>query len=222
MDSVEWLVSPDLVGYPDAVASMEERVEEIRLGNAAETVWLLQHPPLYTAGTSADSAELLDPARFPVYRSGRGGRYTYHGPGQRIAYVMIDLRKRGQDIRAYVRGLESWIISALKDLGVHGWTDPDRIGVWVDSETGSAKIAAIGVRIRRWITFHGISLNISPDLSHFDGIVPCGLAGYSVTSLRALGLEAKIEDVDTILKHCFHSAVLSTKSPLCARVCDRT
>jgi lipoyl(octanoyl) transferase len=192
------------VDYPAAVGFMERRVEAIRDGRAAETVWLLEHPPLYTAGTSADADELLDAERFPVYRTGRGGRYTYHGPGQRVAYVMLDLRRRGPDVRAYVRALEGWLIATLARLGVNGECRAGRVGIWVRLGDGrEAKIAALGVRVRRWITYHGIALNVNPELSHFDGIVPCGIAGHGVTSLRALDVTAGMDEVDAALRDTF-------------------
>ncbi len=201
---VQWRSSDRPVPYPEAVAFMERRVAEIRGGEAPETVWLLEHPPLYTAGTSADPAELLNPGRFPVFPSGRGGRFTYHGPGQRVAYVMLDLRNRGTDVRAFVRGLEEWLIRALDGFAVRGERRQDRVGIWVAGDAGEAKIAAIGVRVRRWITFHGVSLNVAPDLGHFDGIVPCGITGHGVTSLRDLGVEATMTDVDAALRAAFH------------------
>ena len=189
------------VAYPDAVAFMEQRVAGIRAGRAAEAVWLLEHPALYTAGTSARPEELLDGVALPVYPSGRGGRYTYHGPGQRVAYVMLDLRRRGSDVRAYVQTLESWVIAALAQLGVTGERRSDRIGIWVDRGDGrEAKIAAIGVRVRRWITYHGIAINVDPNLDHFGGIVPCGIAEYGVTSLRDLGSDATMAHVDAALR----------------------
>lgn len=199
--SLEWLVSGGLVAYPDAVAFMEQRVDGIRAGREAEAIWLLEHPALYTAGTSAMPEELLDAAALPVYPSGRGGRYTYHGPGQRVAYVMLDLRRRGSDVRAYVHALEGWVIAALARLGVTGERRSDRIGIWVDQGGGrEAKIAAIGVRVRRWITYHGIAINVDPNLDHFGGIVPCGIAEHGVTSLAKLGLDATMADVDTALR----------------------
>jgi lipoyl(octanoyl) transferase len=182
---------------------MEARVAAILAGEAGDAVWLLEHPPLYTRGTSAKPDELLDP-RFPVFASGRGGRFTYHGPGQRVAYPILDLRKRGADVRAYVCRLEGWIIAALARLGVHGERRSGRIGIWVVGEDGSeAKIAALGVRVRRWISLHGIALNVAPDLDHFSGIVPCGLEGFAVTSLRRLGIEVGMHEVDTILAATF-------------------
>lgn len=204
-----WAVSRGLVAYPDAVAAMEARVAAIRDDGAAELVWLLEHPPLYTAGTSAKDGDLLNADRFPVYRSARGGQYTYHGPGQRVAYVMLDLDRRGRDVRAFVGALEAWLIAALARFNVRAETRGDRVGVWVDrSRPGfprEDKIAAIGVRIRRWVSFHGIALNVEPDLSNFGGIVPCGIAapGYGVTSLVDLGLPATMDDADAALRAAF-------------------
>ena len=188
--------------YPAAVAFMEERVSAIRRGEAPETVWLLEHPPVYTAGTSAREEELLDP-RFPVYRTGRGGRFTYHGPGQRVAYVMLDLARRGRDVRGFVHRLEQWLIDALARFGVRGERREGRVGIWVESPKGEAKIAALGVRLRRWVSFHGVSLNVDPDLSHFSGIVPCGLARYPVTSLAELGVRVSMAEVDAVLRETF-------------------
>ncbi len=206
---VEWRTSEGPVPYPRALAFMEGRVAEIHRGEAPRTVWLLEHPPLYTAGTSAQAAELLDPGRFPVYPTGRGGRYTYHGPGQRVAYVMLDLRQRGNDVRAFVGALEQWMIVTLGHFGVSGERRQDRVGIWIDrGSRGGArgredKIAAIGVRVRRWITFHGASLNVEPDLDHYSGIVPCGVSGHGVTSLRDLGVEAGMAEVDAVLRSSF-------------------
>jgi lipoyl(octanoyl) transferase len=203
-ENLEWLISDQPVDYPVALQSMEQRVELIHQGRAAEAVWLLEHPALYTAGTSAKAADLLQPDRFPVYQAGRGGEYTYHGPGQRIAYVMLDLQKRGRDIRCYVRDLENWLIRTLAAFGVKGERREGRVGIWVDRGGGREdKIAAIGVRVRHWITFHGVSLNVDPDLSHFTGIVPCGIRQYGVTSLWDLGLTPTIEEVDMALRHGF-------------------
>lgn len=205
---VEWLVSPALVPYQVALAFMERRVDAILRGTAGEAVWLLQHPPLYTAGTSAEPGDLLDSERFPVFNTGRGGRYTYHGPGQRVAYVMLDLRKRGQDVRAFVHALEAWIIAALARHGVTSHLIDGRVGVWVDAGGfGEAKIAALGVRVRRWISFHGIAVNVCPDLTHFGGIVPCGLADSHVTSLAALGKPCTLEDFDQSLRSAFAQVV---------------
>ena len=210
---VEWVAAPGLVGYERAVTEMEARAEAIAAGEAAERVWLVEHPPLYTAGTSAKSADLLD-ARFPVFKTGRGGQYTYHGPGQRVAYVMLDLKRRRPDLRAYVASLEAWLIDALAAFGVRGETRQDRVGVWtarpdkapgVDGEPAEDKIAAIGVRVRRWATFHGVALNVAPNLSHFQGIAPCGIrdAHLGVTSLRDLGLATTMEEVDSGLRAAF-------------------
>jgi lipoyl(octanoyl) transferase len=199
----EWYLSREPVAYPLALAAMEVRVAAILAGEAGDAVWLLEHPPLYTRGTSARPEELLDP-RFPVYASGRGGRFTYHGPGQRVAYPILDLRRRGADVRAYVCRLEGWIIAALACLGVRGERRAGRVGIWVAADDGSeAKIAALGVRVRRWISFHGIALNVAPDLDHFSGIVPCGLAGYAVTSLSRLGIDVTMAEVDRILARTF-------------------
>ncbi len=187
------------VPYEAAIAVMEARAAAIADGRAGECVWLLEHPPLYTAGTSANPAELVDPDRFPVHRTGRGGRYTYHGPGQRVAYVMVDLNARGRDVRAFVRSLEAWLIAALAELGVTGERSDSGVGIFVEG----AKIASIGVRVRRWVTFHGVSLNVAPDLEHFSGIVPCGLHGTPVTSLAALGAETGMDRVDAALRASF-------------------
>ncbi|OHD02146.1 MAG: lipoate-protein ligase B [Sphingopyxis sp. RIFCSPHIGHO2_01_FULL_65_24] len=195
-----WTVSPGLSDYPAALADMEARAAAIFAGEASERIWLLEHPPLYTAGTSSDPAELLDP-RFPVYDAGRGGRYTYHGPGQRVGYVQLDLSKRGRDVRAYVSALEGWVIDALAEFGVAARRAEGRIGIWTDNENGrEAKIGAIGVRVKRWVTMHGVSINIAPDLSHFGGIVPCGIAEFPVTSLAALGKAADFPQVDAALE----------------------
>lgn len=202
--AIDWRNGNAPVPYPEAVAFMEARVAAIGAGEAPETVWLLEHPPLYTAGTSADAADLIDAQRFPVYASGRGGQYTYHGPGQRVAYVMLDLNRRGRDVRVYVRNLEEWLIRTLARFGVIGERRDGRVGIWVVRPGGAEeKIAAIGVRIRRWVTFHGISLNVAPDLSHFAGIVPCGIAAHGVTSLRALGVDVTMAEVDAALREMF-------------------
>ncbi len=203
---VEWQVSDQLVPYDDAVAAMEARVAAIRAGDAPELVWLLEHPPLYTAGTSARPEDLLEGNRFPVYQTGRGGQFTYHGPGQRVCYVMLDLQKRNPDIRQFIRNLEDWVILALSAFNVKGERREDRVGIWVDRGGGREdKIAAIGVRIRRWVTFHGVSINVEPDLSHFDGIVPCGIADQrlGVTSLVDLGLPVTMADLDVALAESF-------------------
>jgi lipoyl(octanoyl) transferase len=200
--AVTWQTAPAPVPYPDAVAFMEARASAIAEGRAGEMVWLVEHPPIYTAGTSARDSDLLD-ARFPVYHTGRGGQFTYHGPGQRVGYVMLDLRRRKPDVRAFVHDLERWLIEALATFGVKGETHEDRVGIWVRRGTKEDKIAALGVRIRRWVTFHGVALNVDPDLSHFAGIVPCGLTQYGVTSLADLGVEADMADVDAALRLAF-------------------
>lgn len=201
---VEWRVERGLVPYPEALAAMEERVAAIREGRAAELVWLLEHPPLYTAGTSARPDDLLLQNRFPVYEAGRGGQYTYHGPGQRVAYLMLDLKRRRPDLRAYVRSLEEWTIRTLARFGIQGERRDGRIGIWVVRADGSeAKIAAIGVRVRRWVTYHGIAINLAPDLDHFSGIVPCGLQGFGVTSFADLGHGATMSDLDAALRLTF-------------------
>ena len=202
--SLDWAVSAAPVDYPAAVAAMEARVAAIRAGRAPEQVWLLEHPPIYTAGTGADPAELLDGGAFPIYATGRGGRYTYHGPGQRIAYVMLDLQRRRRDVRAFVRGLEQWVIAALARFGVGGERRPGRVGIWIDRGGGrEAKIAAVGVRVRHWITFHGVSINVAPDLGHYAGIVPCGVAAHGVTSLADLGVAVSMEELDRALEATF-------------------
>ncbi len=200
--TVEWRISDGLTPYPEAVAFMEQRANAIAEGQAGELVWLLEHPPIYTAGTSAKESDLLD-ARFDVFKTGRGGQFTYHGPGQRIGYVLLDLKRREADVRLYVRDLEEWLIRTLALLGVKGERRAGRVGIWVARGEREDKIAAIGVRVRRWVTFHGISLNVAPDLSHFDGIVPCGVRGHGVTSLADLGVEATLADVDGALKAAF-------------------
>jgi lipoyl(octanoyl) transferase len=203
--ATEWIVSREPVAYDEACTFMARRVDAIAAGTASELVWLLEHPALYTAGTSAKATDLLDPDRFPVFRTGRGGQFTYHGPGQRVAYVMLNVGRRNGDVRGYVAGLERWIIDALATLGVAGHRREGRIGVWVRTDSGAsdfAKIAAIGVRLRRWVSSHGFSLNVSPDLSHFAGIVPCGL-DEPVTSLAQLGCKASMADVDAALRATF-------------------
>jgi len=201
---MEWLITEAPVPYEVALAFMEKRVGEIRNHDAPEAVWLLEHPPLYTAGTSADPVDLLQPERFPVFKAGRGGQYTYHGPGQRVAYVMVDLKKRGSDVRRYVHDLEEWIIRTLERLGVSGERRDGRIGIWVTRPDGREdKIAALGVRVRRWVTFHGIAINVAPDLAHFEGIVPCGIAAHGVTSLADLGHPATMAEVDEHLRASF-------------------
>jgi lipoyl(octanoyl) transferase len=188
-DAIEWRETPGLVPYPEALAEMEARAAAIRDGTARELIWLLEHPPLYTAGTSADPAELFNPEGFPVYAAGRGGRYTYHGPGQRVGYLMLDLDRRGRDVRRFVHALESWLIDSLAALGVAAHRSPGRIGIWVDQPGGEAKIGALGLRVKRWVTLHGFSVNLAPQLSHFAGIVPCGIADSPVTSLAGMGVD---------------------------------
>jgi lipoyl(octanoyl) transferase len=195
----EWKKSDRLVAYPDALDEMEVRAAAIAQGTGSEQIWLLEHPPIYTAGTSANDADLID-ARFPVYRTGRGGQFTYHGPGQRVAYLMLDLKSRKPDVRAYVRDLEQWLIETLSHFDVKGERREGRVGIWVSRGAREDKIAALGVRIRRWVTMHGVALNVNPDLSHFNGIVPCGVRGHGVTSLADLGIAASMADVDTALK----------------------
>ncbi|PZQ52217.1 MAG: lipoate-protein ligase B [Rhodovulum sulfidophilum] len=212
--AIEWRVSDTPVAYPEALATMETRVEEMIAGQAGELVWLLEHPPLYTAGTSARAEDLLMPDRFPVYQGRRGGEYTYHGPGQRVAYAMLDLNARGRDVRAYVWKLEEWVIRALAEFNVTAERRAGRVGVWVarpdkpplpDGSPAEDKIAAIGVRVRRWIAFHGIAINVEPDLEHFAGIVPCGIRGYGVTSLVDLGLPVTMADLDVALARWFET-----------------
>jgi lipoyl(octanoyl) transferase len=200
-----WMRSSGLVDYAFALATMQDRAAAIAAGEADELVWLLEHPPLYTAGVSARREDLVDPDRFPVFDAGRGGQYTYHGPGQRVAYVMLDLRRRGQDVRAFVGALEAWLIEALARLGVEAHLAPGRIGVWVrhGAPPREEKIAAIGVKLKRWVSLHGVSLNVAPDLTHFDGIVPCGVRTHGVTSLAALGLAVGMDEVDAALKSAF-------------------
>lgn len=216
---LEWRISPRPVPYPAAVAEMEARVADIAAGQASELVWLLEHPPLYTSGTSGKAADLLDP-RFPMYQTGRGGQLTYHGPGQRVAYVMLDLKRRRPDVRAYVAGLEEWIIRTLAAFNVRGERREDRVGVWVarpDKGPGHEdKIAAIGVRLRRWVSFHGIAINVEPELKHFSAIVPCGVADvrYGVTSLVDLGLPLTMEDVDVALRQAFEDVFGSAQARL--------
>ena len=197
---IEWKIADTPVDYPQAVAAMEQRVGEIRAGRAAELVWLLEHPALYTAGTSARDEDLLEPARFPVHRTGRGGQYTYHGPGQRVVYVLLDMRGRGMDLRDYVWRLEEWIVRSLARFNLRGERRQGRVGIWIARDGGREdKIAAIGVRVRRWVTYHGLSINLEPDLSHFSGIVPCGIAGHGVTSLVDLGYPVDMADLDQAL-----------------------
>jgi len=199
---VEWKISDQPVAYPDALAFMEARAAAIAEGKASELIWLLEHPPIYTAGTSANEADLID-ARFPVYHTGRGGQFTYHGPGQRVGYAMLDLKSRTPDVRAYVRDLEQWLIETLALFNVKGERREGRVGIWVQRGLKEDKIAALGVRIKRWVTFHGVALNVDPDLSHFDGIVPCGVRAHGVTSLADLGIVVSMADVDVALKQSF-------------------
>jgi len=205
----EWRVAPAPVAYPDAVAAMEARVAAIRAGEAGELAWLVEHPPLYTAGTSARPADLIEPDRFPVYASGRGGQYTYHGPGQRVAYLMLDLAARKPDVRAYVSALEDWLIATVGHFGVRAVRRPGAVGVWVPrpekGEGRADKIAAIGIRVRRWVTFHGVALNVAPSLEHYSGIVPCGIATEGVTSLADLGVTTTMADVDAALRREFEA-----------------
>ena len=208
LDTVEWRIESAPISYLDALQTMEERAAAINDGQAPELIWLLEHPPLYTAGTSADFDDLLQPDRFPVFRTGRGGQFTYHGPGQRVAYVMLDLKRRKQDVRAFVHALEQWVIDTLATFNVQGERRDGRVGIWVprtdrNEPLREDKIAAIGVRVRRWVTFHGISINVEPDLSHFDGIVPCGIAQHGVTSLVDLGYPVTLTDVDVALRSAF-------------------
>ncbi len=213
--AVEWITSSAPVAYDTALREMEARVAAIRAGTQSEAIWLLEHPPLYTAGTSAEDGDLKEPDRFPVYRTRRGGQFTYHGPGQRVAYVMLDVAARGRDVRRFVEQLEAWVIAALAEFNVTGEVRDGRVGVWVtrpekpplpDGSPREDKIAAIGVQMRKWVSFHGISVNVEPDLSHFDGIVPCGIADHGVTSLVDLGLPVTLTDVDVALKRTFNTA----------------
>jgi lipoyl(octanoyl) transferase len=220
---VEWITSDRLVDYPEALRSMEDRVARIHAGQAPEALWLLEHPPLYTAGTSAKAADLTDPDRFPVYNAGRGGQYTYHGPGQRVVYAMLDLNQRGRDVRCFVHQMEAWVIETLAEFGVRGERREGRVGVWVvrpdkapnpDGTPREDKIAAIGVKLRRWVSFHGLSINVEPELSHFDGIVPCGIRAHGVTSLVDLGLPVTMADVDVALQKTFDKVF---QPPTCKR-----
>jgi lipoyl(octanoyl) transferase len=211
-NGIEWRVSGDLVAYEEALAFMEQRAAAIRAGTARECVWLLEHPPMFTAGTSADPEELFNPLGFPVYEAGRGGRYTYHGPGQRVVYLMLDLDRRGRDVRRLVHSLEGWIIASLADLGVDAHRADGRIGIWVGEGVAEKKIAALGIRVKRWVTLHGIAINVSPDLAHFGGIVPCGISEFGVTSLSALGNVAAKSDVDDALKRNFPSFLNSLET----------
>ena len=212
---VEWRVSPGLTAYAGALRLMEQRAAAIRAGEAEELVWLLEHPPLFTAGTSAADEELLNPRHLPVFVAGRGGRYTYHGPGQRVGYVMLDLDKRGRDVRNFVHSLEGWLIAALATLGVEARREAGRIGLWVGDGASQAKIAALGVRVKRWVTLHGFSVNVSPDLAHFAGIVPCGIRDYGVTSLAELGIAADMAALDAALTAAFPAFLAEL------RACDK-
>ena len=212
---VEWITSQGLTGYPQALAFMEARADAIAKGTADEAIWLVEHPPLYTAGTSANRADLLTPDRFDVYEARRGGQYTYHGPGQRVAYIMLDVGKRGRDVRAFVCQIENWIIATLASFNVTGERRTGRVGVWVtrpdkplqaDGTLQEDKIAALGIRLRKWVSFHGLSINVEPDLSHFDGIVPCGISAHGVTSLVDLGLPVTMDDVDVALRQTFEAS----------------
>ena len=219
MDQVEWTTLPGLSDYAETLAAMEARVAAIQQGHAPEAIWLLEHPPLYTAGTSAKPADLVEPDRFPVHPVGRGGQYTYHGPGQRVVYVMLDVSRREKDVRCFVRHLENWVIAALAEFNVKGEIRPGRVGVWVtrpdkprlaDGTLAEDKIAAIGIKLRRWVSFHGISINVEPDLTHFSGIVPCGIRDHGVTSLVNLGLPVTMADLDTALRTTFDQAMSAT------------
>jgi lipoyl(octanoyl) transferase len=212
---VEWTHIPGLAPYAQTLAAMEARAEAIARGDADEAIWLLEHPPLYTAGTSSRPEDLTEPDRFPVFQTGRGGQYTYHGPGQRVVYTMLDVKARGGDVRCFVRALEGWVIAALAEFGIRGEIRPGRVGVWVvrpdrppapDGSPAEDKIAAIGIKLRRWISFHGLSINVEPDLSHFSGIVPCGIRDHGVTSLVDLGLPVTLADLDLALKATFGRA----------------
>jgi lipoyl(octanoyl) transferase len=213
---VEWVIEPGLVAYPDALEEMAERARAIADGRAAERVWLVEHPPLYTAGTSANMEDVVDAGELPVYRSGRGGQLTYHGPGQRVVYLMLDLGRRRRDVRAYVGALEQWLIDTLAGFGVVGERREDRVGVWVRRAEGSGedKIAAIGIRVSRWVTSHGIALNVAPDLDHFSGIVPCGIREHGVTSLAALGKARSLWEADSALLSAFEPIFGSAKPPV--------
>ncbi|MEY1554924.1 lipoyl(octanoyl) transferase LipB [Yoonia sp. R2331] len=221
---VDWITAPGLTPYPDALRFMEDRAAAIAAGTADECIWLVEHPPLYTAGTSAKLADLVDPDRFDVFEARRGGQYTYHGPGQRVAYVMLDVSKRGRDVRCFVHDLESWIIATLAEFNVTGERRAGRVGVWVtrpdkplaaDGSLREDKIAALGIRLRKWVSFHGLSINVEPDLSHFDGIVPCGIAEHGVTSLVDLGLPVTMDDVDVALRRTFATVMEQSSAKSC-------
>ncbi len=208
---IDWITSDTPVPYPEALDWMTARAAAVAAGEAREAIWLLEHPPLYTSGTSADPAELLD-ARFPVFPAGRGGRYTYHGPGQRIGYLVLDVGKRGKDVRCFVHNVEGWVIAALAQLGVEAWRAPGRIGIWTNDGGREAKIGAIGIRVRRWVSMHGFSVNVSPDLTHFNGIVPCGLPEFPVTSLAAIGSAANMSNLDAALRGEFPRFIANLSS----------
>lgn len=220
---MEWIISDTPQDYKNAVSAMEERVAAIRSGSAGDLVWLLEHPPLYTAGTSADPSDLLNP-QFPVFETGRGGEYTYHGPGQRVAYVMLDLKQRQQapDIKKYVCQLEEWVIRSLAHFGIKGERRAGRIGIWVVTQTGEKKIAAVGVRIRHWVTYHGIAINVNPDLSHFGGIVPCGIREFGVTSFHDLEKPISMKELDAVLQKEFEAVFGSGQSAAIGRDCALT
>lgn len=216
---LEWRTLPGLSDYAQTLRAMEDRVAQIAAGRAPEAIWLLEHPPLYTAGTSARPQDLTDPDRFPVFNAGRGGQYTYHGPGQRVAYAMLDLNRRGRDVRCFVHQMEDWVIATLDQFGIRGERRAGRVGVWVvrpdkppapDGTPREDKIAAIGIKLRRWVSFHGVSINVEPDLDHFDGIIPCGIRDHGVTSLVDLGLPVTLEDVDLALQHTFQQVFGNT------------
>lgn len=213
VDEIEWRISEAPVPYEEALRFMEDRAAAVREGTASECIWLLEHPPLFTAGTSANPSELFNPQDFPVYEAGRGGRYTYHGPGQRVGYVILDLEKRGKDIRRFVHSLEGWMIDALSTLGVQAHRAPGRIGIWVGEGADEAKIGALGVRVKRWVTLHGFAINVAPNLSHFGGIVPCGIAEFGVTSLAELGKQIPLRGVDAALKLSFLSFLKALQRP---------
>ena len=219
---MEWKISDSLVAYPDALEFMEARVDAIAMGQAEECIWFLEHPPLYTAGTSAQPQDLTEPDRFPVYQARRGGQYTYHGPGQRVVYVMLDVARRGRDVRAFVKDLETWVILTLAEFNITGHIRDGRVGVWVERHEqpkrpsgamAEDKIAAIGIRLRKWISFHGISINLEPDLDHFSGIVPCGITEHGVTSLADLGLPVAMSDLDVALMRCFEQVFAAQDRP---------
>jgi len=213
VEGIEWRVSPGLTPYQDSLRQMEERAAAVRAGEAGELVWLLEHPPLITAGTSADPAELTDPDALPVFEAGRGGRYTYHGPGQRVVYLVLDLEKRGRDVRRFVNRLESWMIAALADFGISAHRAPGRIGIWVGEGEEEAKIGALGVRVKRWVTLHGMAINVAPNLAHFAGIVPCGISDFGVASMASLGKQIAMPQVDSALERHFPQFLSDLEEP---------